>query len=288
MRKISVLLLLVIGVALLSFGGYQWFSQNQMSLEPIVEALPAETTTTTVVQQTTTTTQATPTTVIPPAEGDFGELEPPIAVIDYADPNSLEIPRVDIDATIDNVGPEQYNSCNRRNNPCFGRDMLDAWTDDDGRVGVCELGASFITGHSTSGKGRPDTFTNLIDDPEFSYDEGVKSGDRVIVGLTDGSHCIGEVVDFTDGPGDKLPDSPARFFEKLDLGLWVADALSDVAGSDSVGFLMTSYCGDCGSGDWYKPGDLGDDHWHRRYTAVVMVRWTHESLELTTTGVLER
>lgn len=225
-------------------------------------------------QPTTTTSATGPEPTVPdttPVQEGDGQV-----AIDRAEPIRLVIERVGIDAPVVVTSLERTNACGRVANPCPGQ--LDLWV-DTARVGVCEVGASFITGHLSWAK-QPDSFSALIDDEEHGFDDGlgVQAGDQVIAELADGTQCFGTVVDLAEGPGQKIEGTPARFFDKLsvqdpDPATNAATILTKMAEGRSLGFLFTSYCGKCSSDDWYKPGELGDDSWHRRYNAVVMVEW---------------
>lgn len=270
-RAIFVGLILLLGGCATTSGEEPELQQEQAPPAVVVEGTSTTTSSTT----TTSTTKPQVPDTAPILEGD-GDAQ---LDIDRADPVKLIIERVDIDAPVVVTAPEQTNACGRKANPCEGE--LDLWVDTV-RVGVCELGPSFITGHLSYGSNppRPDTFTNLIDDEEHEFDDGfgVQAGDKVVVELADGSQCSGTVLDFLEGPGKKIEGTPARFFDKMSVqdpnpATNAATRLSALAENKSLGFLFTSYCGVCQSADWYAPGELGDNSWHRRYNAVVMVEW---------------
>ncbi|OGY62410.1 MAG: hypothetical protein A3G58_00225 [Candidatus Colwellbacteria bacterium RIFCSPLOWO2_12_FULL_46_17] len=186
-------------------------------------------------------------------------------------PVRIRVNSVGIAAPVDVVNKVLTHPCeNPHGSACLGRvDMLDS----PERAMPCQTGFNLFSGH-VSWLGERETFTRLVDSREFGGVTGVEVGDLVAVELDDGSTCYGTVVDWTQGPGEKIEGTPARYWDKNAIGTFV-DELNALGDGESVGLLTTSYCGQCTSGDWYAPGerDPNDQFWHRRYTAAVLVQW---------------
>jgi len=209
-------------------------------------------------------------TVVPEQETD----QP--AWFTEADTVSIVATSVGIDFPVDVFGEAGTNSCGSQNSPCFER--VNNFVDHEVKlVSACQQGVSLFSGHSVA-YGKPDSFSNIFDDEEFGWDDGLKDGDIVTAPLSDGTVCVGVVRNFDSGPSELVSkevmgdpgDAVARFWPKSDISK-VATELVGMYGNDSYGVLMASFCNLC-----RKPDDFmvkSDGHQQRLYNVGILVQW---------------
>jgi len=178
----------------------------------------------------------TTTTTFPPPE-------PPVRLL---------IRSLEIDGPVDVVETSDDHPCNRAiGNACEDRiDLVVLYSSSL----PCTIGVSVFSAHVN------EHFKRLLE---------VQVDTVVSMELADGSVCIGTVLNWDEGPGEKIDGTVARWWDKQVIGE-IEPELHALGENKSLGVLTTSYCGACRSVDLYV---TPDGVTHRRYNSAVLVEW---------------